>query len=258
MIQNSFIFLPRIKQKKEQNIWDQGVNNWNDFLTCDIKGISKPTKANYNRIIEKSKQALRENNSNYFVGKLSSIETWRLYDYFKDEAIFLDIEASSSTSKNAYLTVIGIYDGMNTKIMVKNYNLDLNKLKNELHKYKLIITFNGSSFDIPFLNKKHPGVLPRIPHIDLRHICAKIGLTGGLKQIEKKLKIKRSNIIIEKLYGGDPIKLYRMFLGSGDPYYLKLLVEYNEEDVINLKKIADYSINKLKNEILTNRKTTLA
>jgi uncharacterized protein YprB with RNaseH-like and TPR domain len=52
------------------------------------------------------------------------------------------------------------------------------------------------------------------------------------------------------MYGGDAIKLWRIFRASGDEYYLNLLVEYNEEDVINLKKISDYVIKKLKTNFL--------
>jgi hypothetical protein len=258
MIRNSFIFLPLVSYKKEQNIWDQGIKNWDDFLkTENIKGISRKTKSSYDRIIRKAQQALRDNDSSFFIGKLPLIQNWRLYDFFKEEAVFLDIETSSSTSKNSYLTVIGLYDGFDTKIMIKNLNFNLKELKKELENYKLIITFNVSSFDIPYLNKKYPRLIPKIPHVDIRHICAKLGLKGGLKLIEQELGIKRQNKIVERMYGGDPLKLYRMFLGSGDKYYLKLLVEYNEEDIINLKKITDYTISNAKNEVFTNRETAL-
>ena len=118
-------------------------------------------------------------------------------------------------------------------------------LKKELEKYKLIITYNGSTFDIPFIKKRYPRLLPDIPNFDLRVTCQRIGLTGGLKKIEKELGIKR-NEIIEKFYGGDPLTLWKMFMASGDEYYINLLVEYNEDDVFNLKKIADYTYEKLK------------
>jgi len=39
-----------------------------------------------------------------------------------------------------------------------------------------------------------------------------------------------------------------MYRVTGDDYYLKLLVEYNEDDIINLKTIADYCVKKLKNK----------
>ena len=248
MIRNTYLFLPKIKHKKEQNIWEQGIKDWEDFLNNQVKGISKKSKAFYNRKLIEAKEALNKENSTYFIDKLPSTETWRLYNFFKDEAVFLDIETSSSTSIESYLTVIGLFDGYDTKIMVNGVNLNISALSKELRKYKLLITFNGSSFDIPYLNKKYPGLIPRIPHIDLRHLCNKIGLKGGLKHIEKQLGIKR-NLIIERLYGGDALKLWHMYRGSGDKYYLNLLVEYNEEDVINLKKITDYVVEKLYKKI---------
>jgi uncharacterized protein YprB with RNaseH-like and TPR domain len=248
MIKNSFIFLPRIKAKKEKSIWSKGIRTWEDFLNKDVRGISKKTKYYYDREIRKAAEALQDDNSSYFVGKLPTTETWRLYPFFKEQAAFLDIE-TSGTGMKSYLTVLGLFDGFDTKIMIRDVNLDINSLKQELKKYKIIVTFNGSSFDLPYLNRKYPDLLPKIPHFDLRHACSRLGLTGGLKQIEKQLGIHRDNIIIERFYDGDPIKLWRMFKGSGDDYYLKLLVEYNEEDIINLKKISDHAVDKLINTI---------
>ena len=57
MIQSTFIFLPKISNKKEQNIWKQGINNWNQFLKTDsIKGISKKAKAFYDMKIREAKE----------------------------------------------------------------------------------------------------------------------------------------------------------------------------------------------------------
>ena len=75
-----------------------------------------------------------------------------------------------------------------------------------------------------------------------------------LKSIEKQLNISRSSQIVENLYGGDAAQLYRMWRGSGDDYYLKLLVEYNEEDVINLKRIAEHVCKGLREITLRNAK----
>jgi len=244
MIENTFIFLPRIGKKKESSIWNQGIKNWDDFLSKEIKGISKSSKSYYDRQLHIARLALHENNSSYFA---DIQETWRLYDYFREDTVFLDIESSGS-SLNSYLTVIGLYDGIDTRTMVRD-NLDKSGLKKELEKFKLIVTFNGKSFDIPFLNKKYPGLMPKVPIIDLRHLCARIGLNGGLKEIEEKLGIERKNDLVKRFYGGDSIKLWRMYKASGDEYYLKLLVEYNEEDCINLKKITEHVVSILKKNI---------
>ena len=248
MIRGSFIFLYGVEHKTEENIWNQGIHSWDSFLSKErIKGISKLRKGYYDRQLLKAREALFSFDSAYFAGKLPQSEMWRLYEFFKDECVFLDIE-TTGVGEKADIIVIGLFDGLETKSMIKGINLDYNALKKELRKYKLIITFNGSAFDVPFIKKRYPDLLPNVPNFDLRVACARVGLNGGLKEIERRMGIKR-NKITEKLYGGDVLLLWRMFKGSGDDYYLKLLVEYNEDDVFNLKKIAEYVYDRLSNSI---------
>ncbi len=244
MIRKSFIFLEKVNKKTEENLWEQGITDWDVFLkNKKINGINRARKLYYDRQILKARNALYNFDSSYFINLLPQREYWRLYDFFKDDAVFLDIETTGLTNRDD-ITVFGLFDGIDTKIMIKNINLDYKELKNELEKYKLIVTFNGSSFDIPFIKKRCPDLLPDIPNFDLRSAAARLDLTGGLKQIEKKLGIKR-NKIIEGFYGGDAVTLWRMYKATGDDHYLNLLVEYNEEDIINLKKIAEYCVGKL-------------
>ena len=245
MIRQSFILLEKVGKEGEKNIWGQGIDNWDLFLKTDkIKGLSKPTKLYYDRQLIRARSSLYNFNSSYFIDKLPQSEMWRLYEFFKDEAVFLDIE-TSGIGRYDTITVIGLFDGVNTKTMIRSINLDYNYLRRELRKYKIIVTYNGAAFDLPFIKKRHPGILPDIPHFDLKSACDRVGLTGGLKEIEKKMGIKR-NQIIEKMHGGDAATLWRMHRATGDEYYLRLLVEYNEEDVINLKTIAEYVVQKLK------------
>jgi uncharacterized protein len=246
MIQNSFIFLEKVKKGIESNLWKQGINNWDSFLSAnEIRGFSNSRKVYYNRKILEARKALYNLDSLYFKKILPQSEYYRLYDFFKEETVFLDIETTGLDSKNNDITLIGLFDGINTKTMVKGINFDYKALKNELQKYKLMVTFNGSCFDVPFINKIYPGLLPNIPNFDVKSVTYKLNLKGGLKEIERKLGIKR-NKIIEKFYGGDALTLWRMYRSTGDEYYLKLLVEYNEEDIINLKTIAEYCVEKLK------------
>jgi len=252
MIQNTFLFLERIKRGIESNLWQQGIHDWDRFLNINrIKGIGKARKLYYNRKITEARTQLYNQNSSYFKNILPSPEYYRLYDYFKDQAVFLDIETTGLSPFYSEITMIGLFDGIETKTMIKGINLDAKALKQELKKYKLLITFNGSSFDIPFIEKQFPGILPNIPNLDLRTTTKKLGLTGGLKNIEKKLGIRRRKIIGE-FYGGDALTLWKMYRSTGDDYYLKLLVEYNEEDIINLKTIAEYCIKNLNKKFPTN------
>ena len=244
MIRNSFIFLERINKKTEENFWKQGISNWDLFLkTKRIKGLSKARKLYYDRQLLKARNALYNFDSSYFIGFLPQSEYWRLYDFFKEDAVFLDIETTGLTNRDD-ITVFGLFDGIDTKIMIRNINLDYKELKKELSRYKLIVTFNGSSFDVPFIKKRYPDLLPNVPNFDIKSIKDRLNLKGGLKEIEKKLGIGRDKII-ENFHGGDAVTLWRMYKATGDEYYLKLLVEYNEDDVINLKTIADYCVRRL-------------
>src|SRR3989338_6813359 len=161
MITSTFIFLERIGNKLEQNIWKNEIYNWDDFLRRkNIEGLSRHRKIYYDRRILNARKALYNFDSSYFLSILPQSEMWRLYDFFKEDAVFLDIETTGLSKNEDDITVFGLYDGINTKIMIKGINLDFNALKKELQRYKLIVTFNGASFDIPFIEKRYPGLLP--------------------------------------------------------------------------------------------------
>ena len=248
MIRNSFIILDRIGCQKERAIWSSDVRDWQDFLDAHkVKFVGSKRKAYYDRQLMKAKTSLAQDNSGYFYGSLPLSEHWRLYDWFREQAVFLDIE-TTGLGRNDSITVVGLFDGFETKTMIKGINLDYKKLEEELKKYKMIVTFNGSSFDIPFIRRSIN--VPYIPHFDLRFGCRRIGLEGGLKSIERQLGIKRENSIVAGMNGGDAAELWRMYKGSGDDYYLNLLVEYNEEDVINLKPIADFVYGGLRKKVM--------
>jgi len=236
MIRKSFIFLEKVGYGKERNIWEQGIKDWNDFLRIgEIKGISIRSKLFYDRKIKEAREALIKEDSAYFIGKLPQVEMWRLYDYFREECGFLDIEVDSVGK----VILVGISDYYNSNFFVKGVNLDKNLLEKELSKYKLIVTFNGGAFDLPKL-RKQMGIKIGVAHLDLKPLCVNMGLVGGLKEVEKKLNLKRPVHL-----NGNPVDLWKAFHASGDREYLDLLLKYNGEDIENLKAIAGYVYDKL-------------
>ena len=256
MITNSFIFLERIGDKLEQNIWKNDIYDWESFLRRkSVSGLSRHRKLYYDRKLLNARKALYNCDSNYFLDLLPQSEMWRLYEFFKEDAVFLDIE-TTGLDKHDDITVFGLYDGLNTKIMIKGINLDYYALKKELQKYKLIVTFNGASFDLPFIERIYPSLLPKIPNFDVKSVTDRLGLKGGLKNIEKILGIKRSNIV-DKFYGGDALTLWRMYRATGDDYYLNLLIDYNEYDIMNLKIVAEHCVKKMKERIVNENFATL-
>ena len=242
MIRQSFIFLDKVGLKTERKIWRQGIEDWDLFVgSRAIRGFSSARKDHLTKHIKEAKKELYDLNSAYFARTLPKSETWRLYEFFREDAVFLDIETAHYYG---YITLIGLYDGHDTKMMVNGINLHKDTIKKELSRYKIIVTFNGSSFDLPIIEKYFQGVIPYIPHIDLRHVCSRIGLNGGLKSIEKQLNIKRLPEL-RHVTGEDAAELWRTFRATGDRYYLDLLIKYNEEDIINLKPIADFTVKEL-------------
>ena len=69
------------------------------------------------------------------------------------------------------------------------------------------------------------------PHIDLMHHCWKNNLYGGLKSVERQLKITRN---IEDVDGYMAVVLWNRYKQHGDKKALRKLLEYNKEDVLNL------------------------
>lgn len=238
MIRSSFIFLDKVGQKKEQRIWEQGIETWNDFLNSDIKGISSLMKRRHDQLIRLAKLNLDYENPGFFREFMKPGEMWRIYPEFKDETVYLDIETSGWS-----ITCIGLYDGHNVKHFIKGINLNKKDFLSELYKHKIVITFNGSSFDIPMLNRYFNHEI-KLAHIDLRHVCSKIGLNGGLKSIERQLRIKRDKEV-QSMLGNEAVYCWEMWQHTGKRKYLDLLIKYNTEDIVNLEPLAKFAISKL-------------
>ena len=241
MFRESFIFLPRVSYAKEAAIWQQGIGDWNEFIASSkVRGFSCAKKVQADEKIRHVKQWFYNDEVSRLAQALPKNEHWRLYDDFKSEAVFLDIETEGEYGN---ITVVGLFDGENTKTFVRGINLDRRVLQQEMEKYKLIITYNGSSFDLPVIRRFFQ-LNPVVPHIDLRGVCSRIGLTGGLKSIEQQLGIKRPESI-KHVTGKDAAALWHCWKATGDKDFLDMLVTYNEEDIVNLKPIADLAIKRL-------------
>ena len=76
------------------------------------------------------------------------------------------------------------------------------------------------------------------------HIARKIGLTGGLKEIEKQIGIDRPANLV-----GSPIDAYRAYKASNDQEYLQLLIQYNEQDCISLELLIKYCCKELEAKV---------
>ncbi len=169
--------------------------------------------------------------------KITKRKKWEFYVDFPKFTLFLDIETEGLCKEKNDITLIGIYVNNNYYPFIKGFNLE--KVVRWLENYPIWVTFGGDNFDLPFIRKKFPYLQNPLVHIDLFFLTREAGLKGGLKKIEKALGISRET---EGLNGYDAVKLWRRWTEKRDKKALQKLILYNKEDVINLKKILDYLI----------------
>ncbi|MGB9714880.1 MAG: ribonuclease H-like domain-containing protein [Thermodesulfovibrionales bacterium] len=246
MIRNTFIILEGIGNKLEKRLWREGILTWNHFLdTKHLSFLNPARKEIFDRILISAYSKLKEKNSTYFTNTLKRNEHWRLYDVFKGDAICLDIETNGlPLGRGGYVTVVGMYDGESYRCFIRGENLTVDALNEELSKYKYLITFYGSVFDIPFLKTCFRHLKIDIPHFDLCFGARRVGLKGGLKKLEKYLEIQREDRV-NGMDGYDAVLLWQE-AEKGNSKALDLLVLYNREDTVNLFKIAESIYTKLK------------
>lgn len=243
MIRRTFLILPALGKKREINLWRDGILDWNDFVsTPKIKGISDLKKEQMDSLLTQADGFLDNYQSEYFSKILPSVEHWRLLNRFWDDVAYLDIE-TSGRSRYAHITVVGIYYKGEMTSLVRGIDLNFENLSKALKDAKTLVTFNGSSFDLPILEYHYPFSVPKVPHCDLRHACRRADYTGGLKNIEKEMGMCREKEI-EYMTGEEAVYLWHAWERSKSKNALKLLKKYNEEDVMNLEPIAKriYSI----------------
>ena len=187
VLERSFILLNRVGGITERRIWDQGVSDWNGFLERDrVSPFSQGRKEAADRELERAKEALSKGAAHFFAGRLGGPNMWRLYSTFRDDVVFLDIE-TTGLSRSSAITVVGLYRGGRFRSLVRHQDLTRRSLEEAMRGAKVIITFNGSTFDLPMLRASYPVRALELPHIDLRYVAARTGHRGGLKRIERQI-----------------------------------------------------------------------
>jgi uncharacterized protein YprB with RNaseH-like and TPR domain len=245
MLKNTFVHIPGIGDQTERRLWDEGIISWNDFLENeDAVPLQGRTKQFVLRYVKESKKHLDKKNHHYFVDKIPRRELWRAYNEFKDSVAFLDIETTGLSSERHYITMIGVYDGKESKVFTRGRNLS--KFPSEIRKFKSIVTYNGARFDIPFIQSAFPDLSLHQIHIDIMYPLRRLGYRGGLKGIEKQVGIARSEDT-DGLSGYDAVILWKKHL-RGDKNALDILERYNIEDIENLKTLSNLAYNELKRE----------
>jgi len=232
LLKNTFCHIPGIGERSERNLWSRGIQCWEDVLREGSIGLSTQGHESLKRDIRESMAHLEDNNPHYFTESLPSRDHWRLLPHFPHLTAYLDIETTGLGWPGDYITTIALYDGESITTYVRGRNLD--DFRADMSKYKVIVTYNGKCFDVPFI-EKHLKIKMDQAHIDLRYVLKSLGHTGGLKHIEKALGLAREEL--EDIDGFFAVLLWEGFQAKKDERALETLLAYNVVDTVNLQTL---------------------
>jgi len=234
MLKHTFIHLKGVGEITERRLWSQNIITHQDTIKRKAFTPSQLLQ------ISETKQKLEDRDALYFHNILPSKERWRMFGEFHDSVAYLDIETTGLYGCDDIITTIALYDGKKIRYYVNGENL--NDFKNDIKKYKLLVTYNGTSFDLPFI-QGCLRVSMNYAHIDLRYVLQALGYTGGLKGCENKVGIMRDSVV-SNIDGKFAVFLWKYYKKYKSKKALNTLLSYNIEDVLSLEKLMIFSYNK--------------
>jgi hypothetical protein len=229
MLRHTYLHVPGVGEKREGDLWRRGFTDWEAFRRGHPAGAWRELILSH--LDETS--AARE---------LPKREAWRLANEFPGRTLYLDIETTGLSFEGDSVTCVGVSDGTTTRAFVRG--VDLAQFPEALEGVDLLVTYNGSSFDLPVLKNAFPHVdFDRFHHIDLRFPLHRLGVKGGLKGAEKQLGIGRPEAL-DGVDGYMAVLLWRAHR-AGTATALDTLLCYCLEDVVNLKPLLALTYNRL-------------
>ena len=233
MITASFRHIGGIGPLRERQLWLSGVRSWAE-VPAEGDIISPRLDEKLRAGVAASVRRLAERDLEFFGRALPQTEHWRLLPQVIEEAAFLDIEAAGDK-----VTVAGVLDADG----LASFRGDLSRFLERSRRWRALVTFNGTIFDVPILRRALPGWEPPAVHVDLRHVYQRLRDKGGLKQLEVRVGFFRPPHLAA-LCGADAVALWHAQT-QGDPAALRRLVEYNLYDVFHLRPLAELGYNRL-------------
>jgi uncharacterized protein YprB with RNaseH-like and TPR domain len=231
MLRNTFCHIPGIGPKTERDLWDAGFTSWQALLD----GNAARTASRRRSCLEHLHESVRHfeaGNPAYFAERLSPQQQWRYFVDFRPSCAYLDIETTGMTPYVDQVTTVCLYDGKTVRTYVHGENLD--EFPKDVAGYRVLVTYNGKCFDVPFLERCF-GIRLRQAHIDLRYVLKGLGVSGGLKRCEQQLGLRRGGL--EEVDGFMAVQLWREYRRTRDRRTLETLLAYNVQDTVNLETL---------------------
>ena len=242
MLKNTFCHIPGITPLAEQRLWAAGIDCWEAALEAGSLRLSRCAPAAFSEHLRASLAHLEQSNPHHFVAALKSNQHWRLFPEFRHTIAYLDIE-TTGLGYGDLITKIVIYDGRRLRHYVQGDNLS--DFKRDIEEYSTVVTYNGKSFDVPFI-ERYFGIRMPHAHIDLMYVLRSLGYKGGLKGCERQLGLDRKELA--DVDGFFAVLLWNEFKRTRDARALETLLAYNATDVVNLEALLVKAYNMKLNE----------
>jgi hypothetical protein len=153
---------------------------------------------------------------------------------------YLDIETTGLSPRYCEITVVGIHLCLGDDarfIQLVGEDVSADNILQALNGVGTVYTYNGSRFDLPFIYFRLGINLAQLfNHCDLMYHCWRNNLYGGFKAVEHQLGIERR---LKEVNGYEAVRLWWRYANDYDEEALAILLEYNKEDVVNLKTLKE-------------------
>ena len=228
MLTRSLCCFKGISVDAESRLWRDGCLSWRHLKQHAERHFSLKKAEALTAQLPFYEKALESCLVDFFVGNLPCGYKLRIFPEFHEHLAFIDIE-TTGLDRRDNITVIGLWHRGKITTFVRGRNLsDFIQAWKSL---SLLLTFNGSRFDIPFIMRTF-GFTVHPPHIDLFCESQIHGLKGGLKTIERELGFTRT--LEESGNGKEAVQLWHRYTTENDDKALEKLIAYNNRDVLSL------------------------
>ncbi len=169
------------------------------------------------------------------------------------DILFLDIETTGLTPRNSYIYMVGLVYFLDNRWYYKNLfatspadeEVLLKELIHIISTFKVLIHFNGTRFDLPFITNRCEayGIDINLSALDshdlykdfkpLRFILG----TGDCRQktLEQFIGLNRE----DKYSGGELIPVYKHYCSFCDDESFSLLYQHNRDDLYGMLRLLD-------------------
>lgn len=236
-LRQAFTHFPNIGPARLKMLREAGIRCWEDigpFPPPELDNWISFWPPLYQTALD-CREADAADDIQFFIDCLAPQDRWRLLHKHWSQCAFLDIE-TGGLDFEADITVISVFHQHRVHLFVKDENLD--DFPDYLLTLPFIATYNGSTFDIPKITRYFNLPPLPVPHVDLRWLCHRLDLTGGLKPIEQMLGIVRPQDL-QGTDGNDAIMLWQQWLSRHDDMARYRLLKYCAADTLSLQLVTD-------------------